>query len=90
MEVLRPAHRPENQLPVINPAPVYYPQKPYRLDKRLDVLVMNPDFDFWRRFVVLQERQDSFVVKLVRVNRFYDVFIPVDEVFIFHLRDEIH
>ena len=46
MEVLRAAHRPEYQFPVIKPAPVYYSQKPYRLDKRFDVLVMNSDFDF--------------------------------------------
>ena len=52
--------------------------------------LVKSDFDFRRGLVVFQERQDSFVVKFVRVNRIHDLLVPFDKLLVLHFGNEVH
>jgi hypothetical protein len=90
MQRSRSSERPENKLPIVEPALSDYSKTPYRFHECLDVTKAKSHFVVLPGLVVPQKGQDPLIIVSGRIDRADNLLVSFEKVLNPHLGNEVH
>jgi hypothetical protein len=90
MEILRTSERPEDKLPIGEPAFSNYSQTPRGSHECLGITESKSHPVVLSGLVIPQECQNPFIVIPGRIDRTDNLLVPLEKILIPHLGDKVH